>query len=304
MTLQGKGFFTFNLSECEGGDAAAIVAAAKEAGLSHVIVKIAEREQVSGINSAGTDDTAPVVQALHAAGIDVWGWHHVCGDNPSGEAKTAVQRTQSLGLKGYVVNAEAEYERPGREAAARHFISALRSSLTVPIALSSFRFPNYHPDFPWTAFLEGCDIHMPKVFWEQAYNAGEQLRESKRQCDALPNARPYVPSGAAYITSGWAPLPADTVEFLDTAQSLELPAVNFFQWDQCRKYLPNNWTTIAGYSWPLPLPENPPDLPASSESKDSSPDAFSLIFLASLNSRKAAQVASLYDPECGSHLGE
>jgi hypothetical protein len=78
---------------------------------------------------------------------------------------------------------------------------------------------------------------------------------------------------------------------------LELPAVNFFQWDQCRKYLPNNWTTIAGYSWPLPLPENPPVLPAISESKDSSPDAFSLIFLASLNSRKAAQAASLYDPD-------
>ena len=286
MTLQGKGFFTNILSDCEGGDPAAIVLAAKDAGLSHVIVKIAEAENPVGISPKGLDSTAPVVRSLQAAGISVWGWHHIRGNDPAAEARIAVERLHALGLEGYVVNAESEYEQPGREPTARLFISALRSSLTVPIALCSYHFPNFHPEFPWSAFLEGCQYHMPKVFWEQAHNAGEQLRESKRQCDALPNARNYVPAGAVYRTTGWAPLPTDISDFLDTACSLGVSAVNFFQWDHCRNYLRANWTTISNFSWtaPHPQPESP------------SPDPFSTEFLATLNSRKAAQVAALYDP--------
>ena len=66
MTLQGKGFFTFNLPDCEGGDPGSILAAAQAAGLSHVIVKIADGVQAAGLDASGIDFTAPVVQALHA----------------------------------------------------------------------------------------------------------------------------------------------------------------------------------------------------------------------------------------------
>ena len=296
MTLQGKGFFTFSLSECEGGNPAAIVAAAKGAGLSHVIVKIADGVKAFGIDSSGTDITSPVAQALHAAGIAVWGWHSLYGNNPADEAKIAIQRTQALGLKGYVVNAESEYERPGKEVAAHQFMSALHGAMTVPIALSSYRFPNYHPEFPWTAFLENCTYHMPKVFWEQAHNAGEQLRESKRQCDALPQARPYIPTGAAYRTPGWAPIPTDISDFLDTARSLGFPAVNFFQWEHCRKYLSQNWTVMANFAWSAPLQGDSPVPPTLPKLPSASPDPFSIKFMASLNSRQAGQVAALYAP--------
>jgi hypothetical protein len=296
MTLQGKGFFTFILPECEGGDPAAIVTAAQSAGLSHVLVKIADGVKAFGIDSSGTDFTAPVVQALLAARIAVWGWHYVHGNNPADEAKIAIQRTQALGLNGYVVNAEAEYKQPGKEAAARQFMSAVRGTLTVPIAFSSYRFPNYHTEFPWSAFLEKCDYHMPKVFWEQAHNAGAQLCESKRQCDALPNARPYIPTGAAYNAAGWNPTPADISDFLDTARTLGLPAVNFFHWEHCRKYLPKTWTTIASFAWSAPPQVNPPVLPNPPTTPNPPPDAVSTMFLATLNNRKAGQVAALYDP--------
>ena len=296
MTLQGKGFFTFILPECEGGDPAAMVSAAQSAGLSHVLVKIADGVKAFGVDPSGIDITLPVVQALRAAGIAVWGWQTVHGNNPADEAKIAIQRTQALGLDGYVVNAEAEYQQPGKEAAARQFMAALCSALTVPIALSSFRFPSYHPDFPWSTFLEKCDYHMPKVFWEQDHNAGAQLCESKRQCDALPNARPYIPTGAAYTAPGWAPTPADISDFLDTARTLGLPAVNFFHWENCRKYLPKTWTTIASFAWSAPPQGNPPVLPNPPTTPSPPPDAVSTMFLATLNSRKAAQVAALYDP--------
>jgi len=296
MTLQGKGFFTFNLPECEGGDPAAIVAAALAAGLSHVIIKIADGVKALGIDPSGIDSVLPVINALHAEGLAVWGWQTVRGNNPDSEAKIAIQRVQALGLDGYVINAEAEYKQPGMETAARQFMSAVRDGLTVPIALSSYRFPNYHPEFPWSAFLEKCNYHMPKVFWEHAHNAGAQLVESKHQCDALPNARPYIPTGPAYNVPGWAPTPEDISDFLDTARALRLPAVNFFQWDHCRNYLPKTWTSIASFGWPAQPQDKPSDLPHPSNIPNNLPDPVSTKFLATLNSHNAGQMAAFYDP--------
>ena len=253
MTLQGKGFFTYILPECEGGKPADILAAAQAAGLSHVLVKIANGVYPFGVDASG-DYTAPVVQALRGAGITVWGWHYVYGSNPAIEASIAIQRVQTLGLDGYVVDAEEEYKQPGKDNAARQFMTAVRSTLTCPIALSSYRFPNYHPELPWSVFLEFCDLHMPQVYWEQSHNAGNQLRESKRQCDALPNAKPYLPTGAAYGTPPvWDPTPADVTDFLNTAQALGLPAVNFFSWDECRRDEPQVWQTVASFNWAAPV---------------------------------------------------
>ncbi|MFH1523986.1 MAG: hypothetical protein ABIF04_03400 [Chloroflexota bacterium] len=322
MTLQGKGFITLALPDCEGGGPEAIVTEARAAGLSHVIVKIADGVQAFGVDASGNDSTAPVVQALRSAGITVWGWHYLYGDTPSDEANIAVQRAQSLGLDGYVVSAGSDYKQSGKEIAAGQFMSAVREALTIPIALSSFRFPNYHPEFPWSPFLEKCDFHMPQVYWELAHNAGEQLRESKHQCDALPNAKPYIATGPTYSVIGWEPRPIEISEFLSTACDLGISAVNFFDWDSCRKSLPEIWTTIAEFGWPTspqtslsadsPMPEPthppepeplnlttpepaaPPPTASTPTPSPSSADVFSTQFLAALNSRKAGQVAALY----------
>jgi hypothetical protein len=264
MTLEGKGFFTYLLPQCENGDPAAILAAAQAAGLSHVLVKVADGTRAFGIDSAGNDFTASVVYKLRHAGIAVWGWHYVYGDDPSGEAKIAVLRAQALGLDGYVVDAEQEYKQPGKDKAARQFMSTLRSALDLPLILSAYRFPEYHPEFPWAAFLEFCDYHMPQVYWEQSHNASGQLRDSKRQCDALPNARLYLATGAAYGTAdGWYANPADVTDFLNTAKALGIPAVNFFSWDYCRANLPATWKAVADFAWSvapqtIPGPETPP----------------------------------------------
>jgi hypothetical protein len=299
MLLQGKGFFTYNLRDCEGGDPGSILAAAQAAGLSHVIVKIADGTQAAGIDTYGIDFTAPVAQALQQAGMGVWGWQYVYGDDPSAEAAIAITRMQALRLDGYVVSAGEEYEQPGRSGAAQLFITTIRAALKVPVALNSFRFPSYHPKFPWSDFLSFCDLHMPQVFWEQAHDADEQLSESKRQCDALPHARPYIPSGAAYSATDWSPTEQDLTDFLDTAQVLDLPAVNFFDWDACHTNLPLLWKTIAGFTWAGTAQADPAARTTSAAAglaPNNPPDAFLLQFLAALNGRNAAQVTALYDP--------
>ncbi|MEZ0394999.1 MAG: hypothetical protein ABWK53_01000 [Anaerolineales bacterium] len=321
MALQGKGFFTYLLRETEGGDPAAIVDLAKSAGLSHVLVKIADGPVEFGVDSTSGDYTAPVVAALRSAGIAVWGWHYVYGDNPSGEAAVAIRRVQALQLDGYVVDAEDEYKRPGKAFAARRFMSEVRAALTLPIALSSYRFPNYHPELPWSTFLEFCDYNMPQVYWEQAHNAGWQLRESKRQCDALPNAKPYLATAPAYGVGDWAPTPEDLLDFMETARALQISAVNFFQWGYCRKHLPNLWRTIAEYAWPAPVqvasvqPVGAPaegaapvpssgGAPGGSQTLIAAPDAFTAKYFEALNTRRAATMMSLYQPNAIHVRGE
>jgi hypothetical protein len=320
MPIQGKGFFIFVLRACEGGNPVAIQLAAQAAGLSHVIVKIADGPNPFGVDPSGLDYTLPVVQTLHAAGITVWGWHSVYGDDPEGEAVAAIQRLQLLGLDGYVVNAGAEYEEPGKAQSGHQFMDTIRNALNIPIALNSYRFPNYHRKLPWAVFLEGCDYHMPQVYWEPIHNPGSQLRESKRQCDALPHAKPYLASGAAYGSpSGWMTSQADLVEFLGTAHDLGIQAVNFFSWDECRANLPLLWETVSGFTWPLaaskppavgqtepeaiPQPPavqaaNAPAAPAPAQGNAPVlPDAFTAQFMAALNSRQPTRIAALYGTE-------
>ncbi len=290
MTLQGKGFFTLQLSECEGGDPGSILAVAQAAGLSHIIVKIADGEEAFGVDASGIDYTSPVVQVLRMAGIAVWGWHSIHGNNPLAEAAIAIARTQVLHLDGYVVEVGKEYKSTGMANSARQFMSAVRSALTIPIALSSYRFPDFHPELPWSTFLEFSDLHMPQVAWENAHDAGAQLRESMRQCDALPNARPFIPTGMACVTSDWSPAVEEIQDFLNTAQALEIPAVNFFNWDACRQKLPLLWTTITDFAWSFPAstPAQAPAVPPA--------DAFLAQFVAALFSRNAAQVSEQYAP--------
>jgi hypothetical protein len=292
MILQGKGFFITNISDCEGGEPTSILAAALEAGLSHVIVQIADGERAFGVDASGHDFTAPVVQGLRSAGIAVWGWHSIHGINPNAEATTAIERVHSLGLDGYVVKADDEFKRPRMAITAHQFMTTIRAALEVPIALDSYRFPHYHSQFPWSKFLEFCDLHMPQVTWEGAHNAGEQLRESKRQCDALPHAKPYIPTGATYAIPGWSPTVEEINDFLNTAEALGILGINFFNWEQCRNSLPLVWETIATFNWPAePLTNSPVSI------LTTKPESFLPQFLAALNSQQADLVTALYDQD-------
>jgi hypothetical protein len=252
MSLTGKGFFIWKIRDCEGGNPAAIAAAAESAGLSHVLVKIADGMTHYNVDSTtGTDFVPPLVNALHNVGIQCWGWHYVYGGDPDGEAWNGGRRARQLGLDGYIIDAEAEFKVPGMDSAARRYVSDLRGYLKgIPVALSSFRFPSYHLEFPWGDFLNKSDFNMPQVYWEQAHNPGAQLQRSFREFNALSPFRPYMATGATYSNKGWSPTASDIKDFLNTAVSLNIPAVNFFSWDYCRKYLPNLWNVVATYPYP------------------------------------------------------
>lgn len=292
MTLQGKGFFIWKARDCERGNPGDIAAAARAARFSHVLVKIADGNTAYNIDSKTRADLLPpIVAALRASGIQVWGWHYVYGYDPAGEARIAIQRLQQLDLDGYVIDAEIEYRQTSRAAAARRFMSDLRSALpSMPFALSSFRFPTYHPQLPWREFLEYCDYNMPQVYWEKAHNPAAQMARCMREFQALVPYRPVIPTGPGYKWDGWRPTEQDILEFLQSVSAHGCPAVNFFSWDECRRDLPNLWDLIAEYDFGSPSPEPPKDVPEQ--------------YIDALNLRKPAAVAELYRSDAVQVTGE
>jgi hypothetical protein len=282
MTLKGKGFFTWRLEATESGNSARIAAFAKAASLTHVLIKIADGIVSTNIDLINNIDYALLVsQALRAQGIQVWGWHYVYGDSPVVEASRALQRIRQLDLDGYVVNAEVEYKKPGRGTAARRYMEALRAGCPdLPIGLSSYRYPSLHRAFPWREFLDYCTYSMPQVYWMQATNSGQQLIRTVREYQSMTPYRPIIPTGSAFREFGWTPTVPEVIEFMQTAKSLNLTGVNFWEWTHARTRIPGMWEAIHDFRWD-PV----------SDSRD-----IAERYIAALNTRNAEEVTRLYAP--------
>jgi len=280
LSIKGKGYYIWKIPACENGDPQAIAQTAHETGLTHVLIKIANGIYDYNYDTkSGQDLVKPVVDALHAKNIDVWGWHYVFGNLPRDEARAAIRQINKIPLDGYVIDAEGEYK--GKYTPCRIFMQELRNALPdFPFALSSYRYPRYHMDLPWTDFLNYCDFNMPQVYWEQAHNPAYQLDRSITEFETIISpTRSYIPTGAGYCAGGWCPTQEDIIEFMDAAIAQGLDAVNFWSWDYCRNKLPIIWETIANYQWPsAPNPEK----------------SVAEKYIAALNARNLDDILALY----------
>ena len=250
--------FIWQLWNCDGADPEVIAAKAKAAGLSHVLIKIADGDYWTYNLDPKTkvDLIPPVLHALKEEGIEVWGWQYVRGRNPVGEAHLAIQRTKALGMDGFVIDAEAEYQSTKKRTAAKRYMAELRAALpNLPIALSTYRFPNQHRSLPWTEFLTGCDIAMPQVYYEQRHNPEVQLEICVEQYMALSPARPVIPTAPIYGRGKWRPTAEETTRFLGKAKELGLSAANAWSWDiGTRPAYHDLWNAVAEFEWPTDPP--------------------------------------------------
>ncbi|MEI7989369.1 MAG: nuclear transport factor 2 family protein [Chloroflexota bacterium] len=251
MTLEGKGYYIWQVRMCEKGNAEAIANVAQSAGLTHILIKVADGIYPYNYDwKTKTDLAKPVVQALKERGIKVWGWQYVYGEQPLEEGRIAVRRVQELGLEGFSIDVEREYEDNNKKAAANRYMNELRANLKdVAIAISSYRFPSYHTLVPWREFLNQCDYNMPQVYWMKSHNPGEQLRRCVREFQEIKPFRPIIPTGSAFSEQNWTATASEILEFLQTAQDINLSAANFWSWDYCRNNLPNLWNVISDFPW-------------------------------------------------------
>ncbi len=286
MGIRGKGFFIWKIKNCENGDVQKIAQLAREAGFSHVLIKVANGIWKYNYDWDQHQDFCPsLVEALRDHGIEPWGWHYVFGEDPIREARVAVERVKELDLKGYVIDAEAHYKRErNRYEAAERFMRDLRNGVgkNVPLALSSYRFPSMHPEIPWNQFLAKCDINMPQVYWIHSHNPEAQLEQTLREF-ASPKFKshpPIIPTGAAFTEHGWTSTASEVQEFLEAARTLNLEAANFWEWHSARDRIPIKvWETIRDFDW--------------ESGSTLSPD-IAVTFIQALNSQNIEIIAELY----------
>lgn len=241
----GKGWFIWQIKRVYGGDPVQIVKAAKAQHVSWVSIKICDRGSsynlrpvlsIFGVVIAWKDDIIqPLVDALRAEGIAVYGWGYAYLDNgwgvlPAKEAAIAVARVKQFGLDGFFVDAEGQAAKQFKNAQA--YIQALRDGLQdIAIGLCSFRFPSLQTDFPWRELLAGCDFHAPQVYWIKADNSADQLTRSFNELTGLVNL-PFVPLGIAAQddNSPWKPTMSQIDAFAERAQNMGIQAVGWYEW--------------------------------------------------------------------------
>ena len=253
----GKGIFGWKLDYMAGGDPVVMAEKAVAAGFAWVAIKVQGWASVYQPSLL-----APAIRELKTRGIKVWGWGYLVGANSAGvsiaaaEAATTIKVMRDYLLEGFLIDAEAEYKRPGASAWAKTYITAIRAAMPeVPLGLCSYRFPNVHPELPWSTFLAGCDFHCPQVYWEGAHNPCVQLTTSVTQLKALKDL-PIIPAGSAYARGDWAPAVADLDAFDACAKDLQLPGVTWWSFQHAEK-VPEWWSAISAHTWEVPLPPLP-----------------------------------------------
>jgi hypothetical protein len=240
----GDGMWIWQMSQVEGGNVAQLIARAKANGLEAVYLK-------------GSDATKPfaqltpqLVEQLHAAGLRVCAWQYVYGSDPAGEAATAAQNIRT-GVDCFIIDAETEYE--GRYAAAQTYMKTLRAAVgpDFPIALSSFPYVDYHPQFPYSVFLAqgNAQANLPQMYWK-AIGTTPDRNFQQTYATNQPYAKPIFPTGQLYE----GPPATDVQRFRALAQGYGAQGVNWWSWQHAT---PGDWTAALGQPQPAPAAVTP-----------------------------------------------
>jgi hypothetical protein len=254
VTLAGKGIYIWQLGRIARGHVPTMVEKALDADLTHVLIKVAD-----GDTPYNHQLLTVAAEAFQQAAIQVWGWAWIWLRDPEAEATVAAEIVTDLRLDGFVVN--AEHPAKGRSRESDHYMQVLREAVgDLPIGLSSYRYPRLHTTLPWETFLNRCDWNLPQMYWIDEVPS-DCLARSLAQHQALPVARPIIPTGAAYGetygNSYFRAEPAEITAFLDAVRDRGLPGANFWSWDWTELYAPDLWQAIADYAWPVPEVELP-----------------------------------------------
>lgn len=283
--IEGKGYFVWRadkiLTRPGIQTAQEAVQRAKEAGIEHVIVKIADGEEAYPIPETDPDGkrekaTSDLIAALRGGGLSVWGWTFAYGQGADVEkqATRLAERARHFDLRGLVIDAEDVGQRkwsiPGGATRAREYMSHVREALSdyqgVVLGFTSYRFIRYHPTFPFAAFVEDCDVVMPQIYWITR-GEGDAIGNLRRSYEEYREHFPdklFMPVGAAYgegYGSGtdhyfWSATPRQIHRFMDQARAMGFPAVTFWSWEHAYYDLGNRryngrelWDAVATYTY-------------------------------------------------------
>ena len=249
---QGKGLYIWQVKRLleTYGSLDRLVDQAVYLGLDWVAIKVAG----GGWRYNISVDLKSLFAKLRLRGIKPWGWHYIYPNFIPAQLNAAKKQIETLQPWGYILNAEKEFK--GNPAQAEILASKMREAFPkLGLGLTSYRYPEYHPSFPFKQFLQYMDFNQPQVYWQGAHNPAEQLRETIKQNNAIQQL-PIVPIGLAYSEGGYpAPTQDEMDEFHAHCIDLGLPGNTWWSWHSALKN--SLLENIRRYKFDL---ENPPEV--------------------------------------------
>ncbi|MEO6034562.1 MAG: immunoglobulin domain-containing protein [Verrucomicrobiota bacterium] len=213
----------------------------KNQGLQYVIIKAAQGDTPYP-STANPQFTTAVVQAVHAAGLLVFGYIYSTGANVPGEVSMANFIFQK-GADGLIYDAEVEWERNTSSSAvgtngpalATQLCSTVRSNWPNKfMGLSTWPYRAVHSTLPYREFAYYCDVIMPQAYWIE-------LGDTPTACVTRINLewntwktgltgkwtnaiKPFVVTGQGWSSASGTITPAQIGEFENALRTVSNPA--------------------------------------------------------------------------------
>lgn len=218
---QGKGLYVWVVDE----NWDEILFDLKDGNFNWACIKVADGSYRYNDN----DNLQRLINGMRDVDIEVWGWQYIYLMNGIREAEVAAEQIDRYNLDGFILDPEKEAK--DKQVEAHNYAVTLSDKTLVPIGLSSYRYPSYHPELPWNEFLSICDFHAPQVYWVGSHNPADQLIRSISELTEIKDL-PVIPAGCAYNDehSDWSPTDQDVLEFYQKAKELELPGIFYWAW--------------------------------------------------------------------------
>ncbi|HEX7277772.1 MAG TPA: hypothetical protein VF244_10400 [Acidimicrobiales bacterium] len=234
----GKGMWIYEFPRTEGGNMDAIVAKAKETGITHVYPRMGSHWD--GFNARQHLDA--FLPKAHAAGLLVFGWDFPrLGDSlPSDieRARTMINYTAPSGDRLDGFSADIETINEGSHvspAIASAYGKALREiagpdfTLIATVPRPS---PRHRPTYPYAEIVESFDAIAPMIYW---LNRQPDTDVIGAMDELAKFGKPVFPVGQAYdgkAEGGRAgvPPPEELQRFMRTALDKGATGVSFWSW--------------------------------------------------------------------------
>lgn len=249
----GRGFWIWHLDKCEGGDLQKIAARARACGVTWLAIKAGNG------GSQWSQFTTAVVQALHAAGIKVFGWSY---DVPGFEAAQAkvIKAVAATGADGFLIDAEIDWEHvDDPDASARKYVAAI-AALQLPadfvLGHAPFDVISGHQKFPYTVLGTACMLVSPQMYWsEHGISVLASTNRAMTQWAAYRQKHPdackaLLPSGYSVkpdLRGGSTPTAEEILQFEVLCAAGGCPGVLLWRWDGTPDRV---WQGLEGTSYP------------------------------------------------------
>ena len=243
---RGKGMWLHYFRLAAGGDPAAMVAKAKETGLSHVFLRVGSSKD-GFYAQAELDRLLPVA---HESGLSVVGWDFPYLFDAEADARRAAEAiayTTPDGHRMDAFSADIETRHEGVNISvpvADTYSRRLRELVgpTYPLIATVPR-PKYNGGFPFAEIVRQFDAVAPMVYWL----ARDPVVEVEQAvADLVGLGKPVMPVGQAYdarVDGGpTGPPPKEQiVRFIQAAQARGVTTYSFWVWHLAT---PEHWAAI------------------------------------------------------------